>query len=176
MASPSRRSRGQEDPATADLGLIDSLVQLSFLIQATLTRIAAAYELSVVQIRLLGALRDRRPGMNELATLLGLDKSSVTGLVDRAERRGLLKRSVSSRDRRVYEVGLTARGRAIADRVGAEFACEAGRLTQGLEPREQKLLSELITAVLLTDAGERGIELFPTRSSPRARAQRQQAD
>ena len=34
--------------------------------------------------------------MNELARLLDLDKSSVTGLVDRAERRGLVARSLDT--------------------------------------------------------------------------------
>ncbi len=37
--------------------------------------------------------------MNELARLLDLDKSSVTGLVDRAERRGLVTRVPSTADR-----------------------------------------------------------------------------
>src|ERR1700733_11817508 len=104
MSSISRASAPQHRPAMPDLGLVDALAQLSFLIQATLTRIAAAHDLSFVQIRLLGALRDRHPGMNELAKLLGLDKSSITGLVDRAERRGLVRRTVNPRDRRAYEV------------------------------------------------------------------------
>ncbi|GHF33280.1 hypothetical protein FHX82_005262 [Amycolatopsis bartoniae] len=50
--------------------------------------VAAEHELSVVQLRLLGVLRDRRPGMLELGAHLGLDKSSMTGLVSRAEKRG----------------------------------------------------------------------------------------
>jgi DNA-binding MarR family transcriptional regulator len=44
-------------------------------------------DLSIPATRLLGVLRDREPTMLELAQLLELDKSSVTGLVDRAERR-----------------------------------------------------------------------------------------
>jgi DNA-binding MarR family transcriptional regulator len=38
--------------------------------------------------------------MNELGRLLGLDKSSVSGLVDRAQRRGLVARTVSAIYRR----------------------------------------------------------------------------
>jgi DNA-binding MarR family transcriptional regulator len=144
-----------------DLGLVDALAQLSFSIQATLTRIAAAHDLSVVQVRLLGALRDRHPGMNDLAKLLGLDKSSVTGLVERAERRGLVRRSVSSRDRRSYEVHLTRTGRSLAGRVAGEFEQQASMLVGGLEPREQRLLSTTITRILVEDAAGRGIELFP---------------
>ncbi|MGP8010701.1 MAG: MarR family transcriptional regulator, partial [Acidimicrobiales bacterium] len=71
-----------------ELSAVDGAVQLSFLIQNSLSRLAAQYGLSLIQTRLLGVLRDRTPSMNELATLLELDKSSVTGLIDRAERRG----------------------------------------------------------------------------------------
>src|ERR1700759_3149154 len=67
----------------------DGLAQLSFLIQGLLEPRAREHALSVISPRLLGILRDRRPTMNELARFLDLDKSSVTGLVDRAERRGL---------------------------------------------------------------------------------------
>lgn len=160
MRRPSAR---ELESTTPDLGLVDSLAQLSFLIAATLTRIGAGHDLSAVQIRLLGALRDRRPGMNDLAKLLGLDKSSVTGLVDRAERRGLVQRSVNARDRRAYEVSLTPAGRSLARRVAREFEQEAHRLVRRLGPHEQELLSSLITGVLLDDAAERGIELFPGR-------------
>ena len=67
------------------LSAADGLAQLSFLIQGALQRLAADYDVSMVQMRLLGILRDREPTMKELAALLGLDKSSTTGLVDRAE-------------------------------------------------------------------------------------------
>ncbi len=110
---------------------------------------------------LLGVLRDRHPGMNDLARLLGLDKSSVTGLVDRAERRGLVRRNVNARDRRSYEVRLTPAGRSLGHRVAREFDRGARRLTRGLEPREREWLSRLITSVLVDDAAERNVELFP---------------
>ena len=51
-------------------------------------------------------LRDRTPAMNELARLLGLDKSSISGLVDRAERRGLVIRIPSAEDKRVAPAAL----------------------------------------------------------------------
>ena len=74
---------------------VNALAQLSFVVQSMLARTAAKHDLSLTQLRLLGMLRDRRPSMQELAQRLGLDKSSVTGLVDRAERRGLMKRETA---------------------------------------------------------------------------------
>ena len=91
---------GGAPAARKQLSPVDGLAQLSFLIQGLLERRAAEHDLSIVQTRLLGVLRDRTPTMNELARFLGLDKSSVTGLVDRAERRGLVARVPSATDRR----------------------------------------------------------------------------
>jgi MarR family transcriptional regulator, lower aerobic nicotinate degradation pathway regulator len=81
------------------------------LIQATLARLASEHEVSLIQVRLLGILRDREPGIVELADVLNLDKSSVSGLVDRAQRRGLVERaSAKSSDGRAIRVLLTSAG------------------------------------------------------------------
>jgi DNA-binding MarR family transcriptional regulator len=90
---------------------VDGLAQLSFLVQNALTRHAAGHGLSLAQTRLLGILRHREPTMNELARLLELDKSSITGLVDRAVRRGFVERVPSPSDGRAVLVRLTDKGR-----------------------------------------------------------------
>ncbi len=107
------RSKGQQ----ADLGILDGLVQLSFAIHRVLGRVADAHELSLVQLRLLGILRDREPGMQEIATFLELDKSSVTGLIDRAERRGLVRRASTPDDGRAVRVALTEQGRELTQKM-----------------------------------------------------------
>ena len=78
--------------------------------QEALGEIAAAHDLSLTQMRLLGILRDRVPAMLDLARHLGLGKSSVTGLIDRAERRGLVERAPAPHDGRGVHVRLTPRG------------------------------------------------------------------
>ncbi|GMA61340.1 hypothetical protein GCM10025859_17800 [Alicyclobacillus fastidiosus] len=40
-------------------------------------RVGADYDLSIIQIRLLGILRDREPSMLQLAKYLNLDKSAL---------------------------------------------------------------------------------------------------
>ena len=65
---------------------IDAVVELSFAIQGVLGELAAEHDLSLTQLRLLAILRDREPTMLDLARHLKLTKSSVTGLIDRAER------------------------------------------------------------------------------------------
>jgi len=94
--------------------LVDALVQTAFLVMGVLTKVAARHDLSLTQLRVLGVLRDRRPRMAQLAAHLGLDKSSVSGLIERAERRGLVQRAPSADDARATEVDITDSGRRLA--------------------------------------------------------------
>jgi DNA-binding MarR family transcriptional regulator len=127
---------------------VDALVQLSFLVQGVLTRVASDHDLSLVQVRLLGILRDRRPGMLELARHLGLDKSSMTGLVTRAEKRGLVERLPSTHDGRAVLVGLTPLGRRLTDRCGAEMDHQVAALTASLTPAEHTRIRALSAKLL----------------------------
>ena len=142
------------------LSSVDGLAQLSFLVQATLERRAGEHDMSIVQTRLLGILRDRHPTMNELAKLLGLDKSSVTGLVDRAERRGLVARVPSTVDRRAVQVRLTDRARALVAEVQAAFAADVEALLAPLPRADRAALAALVTRLLVAHAESRGVDLF----------------
>jgi DNA-binding MarR family transcriptional regulator len=121
MADHEDDRRDPAGTASPGLGLVDGLVQLSFLIQEILSQAAVRHDLSVAQLRLLGVLRDREPGMQELARYLKLDKSSVTGLIDRAERRGLVRRTAHPQDGRAVRVAATAYGQELAARGAAEI-------------------------------------------------------
>jgi len=143
------------------LSPVDGLAQLSFVVQGMLERRAAEHGLSIIQARLLGVLRDRKPTMNELARLLGLDKSSVTGLVDRAERRGLVARVPSITDRRAVLVRLTDDGRALVSQAAACFETDVMTMLGGLPVRDRDALSRLVSRVLAAHAAEQGIDLFP---------------
>ncbi|WNI14539.1 MarR family winged helix-turn-helix transcriptional regulator [Actinacidiphila sp. ITFR-21] len=137
------------DPAPPpDLGIVDSLARLSFLVQAVLGGVAADHGLSVVQLRLLGALRDREPGMRELARHLGLDKSSMTGLVTRAERRGLVRRAPAPHDGRVARVSLTEQGSELARAGAADAGRRIQELTAHLGEARRSQLSRLASALV----------------------------
>jgi DNA-binding MarR family transcriptional regulator len=115
-----------------------------------------------VQTRLLGVLRDRRPTMNELAKVLGLDKSSVTGLVDRAERRGLVARAPSAADRRSVLVSLTDQGRALAASVAGRFETDVSQLLALLPAADRSALTSLVSRLLVAHAAAHGVDLFDT--------------
>src|ERR1700678_4230152 len=119
------------DPA-AQRELIDALVTTSFATMAVLNRISAEHDLSLTQLRVLGILRDRRAKMSELADYLGLDKSTVSGLVDRAEQRGLLKREAHPIDGRAVDVLLTTEGMELAERGATQIARSLSPMTSTL--------------------------------------------
>lgn len=153
-----------QPPATEDLGLVDALAQLSFLVQNALAEIAGEYDLSLTQTRLLGILRDREPTMNQLGHHLGLDKSSITGLVDRAQRRGLVTRTPSTVDRRSFQVSITDAGRQLAQQVAAQFAERIEKCVEPLPAADRKRLSRMATRIVTADALDRGVDL---RTDPR---------
>lgn len=160
---PSRSVRTSPPAARpGELSTVDGLAQLSFVVQGLLERRAAEHDLSVIQTRLLGVLRDRMPTMNALAKLLALDKSSITGLVDRAERRGLVVRIPSTADRRSVLVSLTDEGRSLASEVATRFEADVSTMLDGLRPSDRAALSRVVSRVLVARAADQGIDLFAT--------------
>src|SRR6201996_8079796 len=131
-------------PMGIDAELRDSLVQVSFAVTAALNRVAAEQDLSLTQLRVLGILRDREPTMAELATYLGLERSTVSGLVDRAVQRGLVRKSSDSADGRSARGGLTAAAQALKSGVIAEIGGLMAPLIDRLTPGEQKRLAGLL--------------------------------
>ena len=132
-------------------GLADALGHLTFLGMALLSRVAAGNDLSLTQLRLIGILRDRRVRMTWLAAHLGLDKSTLTGLVDRAQKRGLLARAPNAEDGRAVDVFLTAAGAELATEVQARAGQALVGLTDGLGATDRRRLQALLERVVEAD-------------------------
>src|ERR1700691_828879 len=128
--------------------LISALVRASFATTAVLSRVAAEHDLSLTQLRVLAILRDRRVKMSELADYLGLDKSTISGLVDRAEKRGLLRRTQNPLDGRGVDAALAARGIELAERGAATVAQALSPLTETLSVAEARRLTALLERML----------------------------
>ncbi len=127
--------------------LRDSLVQVSFAVTAVLSRVAAEQDLSLTQLRVLGILRDREPTMAELATYLGLERSTVSGLIDRAVQRGLVQKSTDPADARSVRVSLTAEASSLAPRIIAEVGELMAPMVDRLSVSERNRLTALLDKV-----------------------------
>lgn len=87
------------------------LMKFFFAQRGRLASSGPSFDLSPVQCHVLHLIEPGRPlPMSRLADTLSCDASNVTGLVDRLESRGLVRREPSPRDRRVKVLHLTPTG------------------------------------------------------------------
>lgn len=77
----------------------------------------------------------------------------MTGLVARAEKRGLVQRAANPKDGRAVDVFLTDAGRAFADEVSARTADALASLTGEPAPLERRRLQALLERVLARPTG-----------------------
>jgi DNA-binding MarR family transcriptional regulator len=82
---------------------------------------------------------------------LGLAKSSLTGLVDRTERNGLVRRESDPSDARAVRIVLTPRGAKLADEFYAETCLRVERLADGLSSAERELLAGLLGRIVFAN-------------------------
>lgn len=137
-----------QPPSPVDEGLVDALVTTSFVTMAVISRVGAAHELSLSMVRMLGILWDRRPRMTELATHLGLEKQTLSGLVARAEKRGLVARVANEDDARATDVVLTPQGRHLMRRLRGEASRAIMPLLHALDPADRNALQALLRQLI----------------------------
>lgn len=136
---------------SAEAGLVDALAQSAFVTMGALTKMAAESDLSLTQLRVLAILRDRRLRMTDLVDYLGLEKSTLTGLVSRAEARGFLHRTPNGTDKRVVDVYLTDEGLRLAEQLAVDLTTRLRPMVALLSGEEQQQLGDLITKILRQD-------------------------
>ncbi|WP_197676382.1 MarR family winged helix-turn-helix transcriptional regulator [Nakamurella panacisegetis] len=135
------------DPAGQQGGAADELARVSFEVMGRLARLAAEADLSLTQLRMLAILRDRRPRMAELAAALGIDRSSVSGLIGRAEQRGLVTREAATSDGRGVSVALTPTGRKFVAPLELRSNNALEPLLANLAPAERQTLERLLAQI-----------------------------
>ena len=136
-------------PATPSAsGAWPLLVRLFFAQRANLPPLAAELQLSPAQCHVLHLIEPDRPiPMGQLAQTLACDASNDTGLVDRLESRGLVRRRPSEDDRRVKVLDLTPAGCRLRSALLDKMSVPPPILTR-LSPREQRALIRLLSRLL----------------------------
>lgn len=109
----------------------------------------AELNLNLGQFRALMALGEAGPlGQQRLADLIGVDPRNAVPIVDGLAEQGLLSREVDPADRRRRVLGLTARGRAVADRLASVAAEIETDLLRPLTANEQASLRRMLLTLL----------------------------
>jgi DNA-binding MarR family transcriptional regulator len=131
-----------------DLGVVAALVRSSYLVNTVYAESAREYGLTVQQGQLLCVLMAQPYGMGELGATLGLEKSSLTGLIDRAVRRGFVRREPDPDDRRAVQVILTTEGRELAEEFYGTACRRVDELAGGLATPDRDRLAALLGRIV----------------------------
>ena len=101
---------------------------------------------SQARFRVLLLLRVSAAGLHpmDLAGELGVERATITGLVDGLERSGLAARRPCDGDRRAVIVALTPKGRAMMDRLAPHRLQKVARLMGGLTGAEKRQLARIL--------------------------------
>lgn len=110
------------------------------------------WELSPSQFNVLNLLHNQPGGMTqaELSRALITHRSNVTGLVDRLEKRGLLRRNPVAGDRRAHQVGLTVTGRRLLAEILPEYHEHAAAALATLTPPQVMQLRKHLAQINAT--------------------------
>ena len=103
-------------------------------------RLFRPHGLTGAQYNVLNVLASRDAGISqrELSDVLVVDRSNVTGLLDRMEKVGWVKREDDPADRRVYRISLTPTGRRLWAKVRPKYDAGVAEVTRGLSAAQMK--------------------------------------
>jgi DNA-binding MarR family transcriptional regulator len=137
MSAPPERSSPADEAWTL-------LRELLFAERRRFFDTASEFELHPAQAGALMQL-DQASGspMHEIAAHLACDSSNVTGIVDRLEARGLVRRRAGERDRRVKYIVPTPLGLEVRDAMRERMARPSAAIER-LSAEEQRLLRDLL--------------------------------
>jgi MarR family 2-MHQ and catechol resistance regulon transcriptional repressor len=109
----------------------------------------ARWDLSPSQFNVLNLLDGSPEGLSqtELGRELLTHRSNITGLVDRLEKRGLVRRKEVPGDRRAYRVILAPAGAGLVQEILPEYRERADHVWDGLPPEKIFALSSIMEHV-----------------------------
>ena len=137
MAKTSAALDVSADSKSALLSYLDALA-LAEPIQAKLWQLA---EITLTQVQVLRALRDRPQTPGKLGQSIGLSPTSVTRVVDRLERRGLVSRRRESDDRRLVQLHLEPAGERLMGEIQVMRGSDIHLAVEAMTSEERRQLT-----------------------------------
>ncbi|ABG05206.1 transcriptional regulator, MarR family [Rubrobacter xylanophilus DSM 9941] len=139
------------------------LLSLTNMVEGRLRRnLRAHYGVTLPRFDVMAALYDKEPAgasMGDIAQRLLVTNGNVTGIVERLEREGLVRRRQRPEDRRSYIVRLTEEGRRSFEAMAKDLEGWVATMFAGLDEEEIGHLAELLGKAkrsVRSTAGEEG--------------------
>ncbi|WP_370116321.1 MarR family winged helix-turn-helix transcriptional regulator [Streptacidiphilus sp. MAP12-33] len=124
------------DPVPAHPSPLLALQRATHATLHLLTTELAALDMTASEINALANLADGHPRtISQLGSAVGTRPTTLTSVLDRLERRGLVTRRAREGDRRAVEIALTPQGRVAAGTVRETFDAVERRALDGLPPQ-----------------------------------------
>lgn len=136
----------------SDSGVITGLQRATHVTLHELGAALAELKLTPAEINALAVLADLRPrNVGELSAATGTRATTLTGVLDRLERRGYATRATDPADRRSFLITLTEAGAAAAAAVRGAVARLEARALAGLTPEQIAGFHAVLTALEASD-------------------------
>lgn len=105
------------------------------------------WDLSPSQFNVLNLLSDQPDGLiqSQISSLLIMHRSNATGLIDRLEKRGLVRRNASPDDRRAHRVILTSEGRKLLEKILPDYYRLAEQAWDDMPINQTRLLLDKLS-------------------------------
>lgn len=126
-------------PTASALDLTAAIVATADTLLRESQRLFRPHGLTAAQFNVLNVLAGRADGMSqrELGDVLVVDRSNVTGLLDRMGEAGWVRRGADPADRRAHRVTLTPAGRKLWVRVEPLYRAVAAQVADGLSAAQR---------------------------------------
>jgi len=127
------------------LSLLDIVPRLNRWAEASVSRAAGENRLSLRQLSALTMIESEKTTLGDVARRLMVTPAVVTGLIDRLEKRGYVRRINSTDDRRRVLLALTEEGRVAAESVSRLLQQEMSNALSTFNSAELAQLDESLT-------------------------------
>lgn len=128
--------------------LVGSLVQLMHKLQDLYAETSRPLGLTPQQAHLLCVLLAGPFGMTDLSRIMSIERSSLTSMVDRLERRELVERQADPGDRRACRIALSAVGAELADQAHSAYTDRIAELTANLPAAQRKAVVAAVSVIV----------------------------
>ena len=165
-----KAERKPEEPAGDELGFSEALLgRTGFLFKKAAHRIRESYEgrlgplgLAGKHYGVLSVLEERGSiTQHEIGKCVYVDRTTMVGIIDDLEKKGLVERKEHPTDRRSHAVYLTAKGKETLGKAHHLASSVDKQFLECLSAKEQKELRQILRKLVVahyssTKAGERG--------------------
>ncbi len=154
--SEARRNKEPGNPARTvipsdryDLRVMQALRRIMRATDLYSRRLATDYQLTVPQLICLHALLQEQPlNATSIAKRIHLSASTVVGILDRLEMKGLVKRERDSEDRRVVNVTVSEKGREVALKAPSPLEDRFSSVFERLPETEQEGIARSLQRIV----------------------------